>query len=68
MKIELDEQDIAEIEFLFSPVYEFFESNFDKTLLWFTTPNPMLGNVSPVYLMQLGCIRKVRKFIVNSLE
>ena len=39
-----------------------------KTILWFQTPNPMLGNVSPRDMIMAGRFRKLLKFIQTALE
>lgn len=39
-----------------------------KTILWFQTPNPMLGNVSPRDMIIGGRFRKLLKFIQTALE
>ncbi|MFQ5433157.1 MAG: hypothetical protein ACE5EN_11715 [Nitrospinota bacterium] len=39
-----------------------------KTILWFQTPNPMLGNVSPREMIMAGRFRKLLKFIQNALD
>ena len=39
-----------------------------KTVLWFQTPNPMLGNVSPREMIIAGRFRKLLKFIQTALE
>ena len=38
----------------------------EKVLLWFSTPNPHFGNVSPDHLIERGRIHKVEEFIAAS--
>lgn len=45
-----------------------FFNNADKTRLWFKTRNPLLGNVSPAFMMYTGRIKKLIKFIDACLE
>jgi len=49
-------------------VAEFFEGDPEKTSLWFSTPNPMLGDVSPRDMLRFGRYKKLLKFIVNARE
>lgn len=39
-----------------------------KTVLWFRTPNPLLGNVSPKDMIRAGRINKLLRFIQTALE
>jgi hypothetical protein len=39
-----------------------------KTVLWFQTVNPMLGNVSPKQMIRAGRFKKLLKFIQTALE
>ena len=47
-------------------VDEFFKDE-DKTMLWFNTPNPLLGEQTPKDMIRLGRSRKLIKFIRNAL-
>jgi len=42
--------------------------DFDKTLLWFKLPNPLLGDVSPATMIKYGRYKKLISFIISSLE
>jgi len=44
-----------------------FFGNKNKAALWFNTPNPLLGGVSPVDTISLGKVDKLLKFIRNCL-
>ncbi len=46
-----------------SLVSAFFKSNEKKTDLWFSTENPILGNVSPDDLISLGKAPKLLKIV-----
>ena len=39
-----------------------------KTKLWFQTPNPMLGNVSPRDMIRLGRYNKLVRFVTQAME
>jgi hypothetical protein len=56
----------AEAELAWKVVYTFFGDR-DKAELWFKTENPMLGNVSPAYMIQTGRFDKLMKFINEAL-
>jgi hypothetical protein len=47
-------------------VAEYFDGNSQKTALWFRTPNPMLGNVSPRDMIRLGRYQRLLQFIVSA--
>jgi hypothetical protein len=40
----------------------------DKTRLWFSMPNPLLGGVSPIQMILLGKHKKLIKFIQRSIN
>lgn len=40
----------------------------DKTMLWFQTSNPLLGNVSPADMIRMGRFQKLLKFIQIARE
>lgn len=73
-KIRLDERMQAEIENRFREwavainlVAGFFK-DVDKTMLWFQTPNPLLGNVSPANMIKMGRFGKLLRFIQTARE
>ena len=47
---------------------EGFFNNQDKTLLWFTIPNPLLGGMSPRDMIRVGRFRKLLNFIQTALD
>jgi len=47
-------------------VAQFFR-NEQKTILWFKTPNPLLGDIAPRDMIKIGRFRKLRRFIQNAL-
>lgn len=49
-------------------VYEYFDQNFEKTLDWFVTRNPMLGGVSPYEMLKRGRSEKLLQFIKTSIS
>jgi len=46
----------------------YFEGDVDKTALWFKTPNPMLGSISPREMIRFGRYKRLLKFITESQE
>ena len=52
---------------LLNLVAEHFQGDAQKTALWFTTPNPLLGNISPRDMIRFGKSKKLFKFVVNAL-
>lgn len=51
---------------LLNLVAEHFKGDPIKTALWFTTPNPLLGNITPRDMIRLGRYKKLFKFIFNA--
>lgn len=45
-----------------------FNGNAEKASLWFKTPNPMLGNVSPRDMIRYGRFAKLQRFVVGALS
>ncbi len=52
---------------LMNLVAEFFSGDAKKTVLWFTLPNPSLGNIAPRDMIRFGRSKRLMKFIVNAL-
>jgi len=50
-----------------SLVGEFFGEE-GKTLLWFSTSNPMLGGLRPRDMIKIGRFNKLHKFIITALR
>lgn len=48
-------------------VSEYF-NDFNKTMLWFGIPNPLLGGISPRDMIRIGRFKKLLKFIQTSLD
>jgi uncharacterized protein (DUF2384 family) len=48
-------------------VAQFFGDE-QKTVLWFKTPNPLLGDMTPRDMIRIGRFRKLRRFIQNALS
>lgn len=53
---------------LLNLVAGYFDGNRLKTIQWFTTPNPLLGGLSPRDMIKLGRYNKLLKFVVNAME
>jgi hypothetical protein len=45
-----------------------FFNDLDKTILWFSTPNPLLGNISPRDMIRIGRSKKLLNFIQTALN
>jgi uncharacterized protein (DUF2384 family) len=52
----------------FDKIVQFFKGDTQKAWLWFKTPNPGLGNVSPINMILLGREKKLKMFIDSRLE
>jgi len=66
MPSELRER-IREWATLLNLVAEHFHGDGKKTALWFTTLNPLLGNVTPRDMIRFGRYRKLFKFVVTAI-
>ncbi len=53
---------------LLNLVAGFFKGDAQKTALWFTIQNPLLGNFSPRDMIRFGRYKKLMAFVLNSLE
>ena len=63
---ELHER-IREWAILLNLVAGHFKGDSNKTGLWFTVPNPLLGNVTPRDMIRFGRYKKLFRFILNAL-
>jgi hypothetical protein len=45
-----------------------FKEDREKTRLWFSMPNPLLGGVTPIQMILLGKHKKLIKFIQRSIN
>ncbi|CAM3007305.1 Uncharacterised protein [Legionella steigerwaltii] len=48
-------------------VEEFFQDP-EKTILWFSIPNPLLGGMAPRDMIRVGRFKKLLSFIQNALD
>lgn len=67
MPAELQER-IREWAPLLNLVAEHFQGDTEKTALWFTTINPLLGNISPRDMIRFGKYKKLLKFVMNAIS
>ena len=47
-------------------VAEYFEGDPARTALWFKTPNPLLGEISPRDMIRYGRYRKLLNFVIQA--
>lgn len=66
MPSELRER-IREWATLLNLVAEHFHGDEKKTALWFTTLNPLLGNVPPRDMIRFGRYKKLFKFVATAI-
>ena len=59
---------LLEIANLCNLVAEFFPREPHKVKLWFTTPNPQFGNISPRDMIRFGRYNKLRQFVLDARE
>lgn len=58
---------LEEIANTINMVAQIFDGDIDKTVAWFTTRNPLLGDISPKDMIRLGRYERLRRFIVNAV-
>lgn len=58
---------ITEWAVVLAKVADYFQDS-QKTILWFRTPNPLLGNVAPREMLRVGRFKKLHRFIMNALS
>jgi len=66
MPAELTER-VREWVVLINLVAGFFEGDRDKTYLWFTVPNPLLGGIPPRQMIRLGRFNKLFRLVHQAL-
>jgi uncharacterized protein (DUF2384 family) len=59
---------IDEIANVVSLVAQFFDGDGSRTALWFKTPNPMLGGISPRDMIRFGRYQRLLKFVLEALD
>lgn len=67
MPRELKER-LEEIGNIINLTATFFEGDLKKTSIWFTTKNPLLGDIAPRDMICYGRYEKLRKFILNAVS
>lgn len=60
-------QRLAEWATALNLVANFFKDE-QKTILWFNTPNPLLGDMTPRDMIRIGRFKKLLNFIQTALE
>lgn len=58
---------LEEIANTINMVARAFDGDVEKTLVWFRTRNPLLGDISPKDMIRLGRYERLRKFIINAM-
>lgn len=58
---------LQEIAITINLVAKVFEGDTDKTVAWFQTRNPLLGDISPKDMIRLGRFERLRKFIIQAM-
>ncbi len=57
---------LEEIANICNLVAQFFAGDAQKTVLWFRTKNPMLGDISPRDMIRFGRYDKLRRFVIDA--
>jgi hypothetical protein len=58
---------LTEIANTLNLVAKAFEGDISKAVTWFTTCNPMLGDITPRDMIRLGKYDRLRKYIVHAM-
>jgi hypothetical protein len=59
---------LEEIANIISLVAEYFDSDAEKTAVWFRTKNPALGDTSPLEMLRMNRHNNLRNFILSARE
>lgn len=49
-------------------VKNYFNGDLVKTDLWFWTKNPLLGELTPNYMIQIGRVKRLHQFIKTTIS
>ncbi|CAN5333548.1 hypothetical protein BH24PSE2_BH24PSE2_20930 [soil metagenome] len=63
--IELKER-LEQIANIVTLVAEYFDGDAERTALWFKTPNPMLGEISPRDMIRHSRYKKLLNFVMEA--
>lgn len=64
-----DESTQEKIDWVYEQVLTYFDGDEYKTVDWFRTPNPNLGNVTPLYMLQTEYkVDNLRNWVENVLD
>jgi hypothetical protein len=58
---------IIEIAVICEKVAGYFKGDAQKTFLWFSLPNTLLGNITPLEMIKLGRYKKLHHFVQDAL-
>ena len=58
---------MTEIGVICEQVAGYFKGDAQKTFLWFSLPNTLLGGISPIEMIKLGRYKKLYHFVQNAL-
>ncbi len=58
---------MTEIGVICEKVAGYFKGNAQRTFLWFSLPNTLLGSISPLEMIKLGRYKKLYHFVHNAL-
>jgi len=67
MPRELQER-LREWGVLLNLVAQYFQGDAKRTVLWFLTPNPLLGNITPRDMIRFGRSQKLFKFVWEAVR
>ncbi len=59
---------LEQIANIIAMVAGYFEGDEQKTSLWFKTPNPSLGEISPRDMIRLGRYKKLLRFVAEARQ
>lgn len=49
-------------------VAQAFDGDVERTVTWFRTANPLLGDIAPRDMIRMGRYERLRKFIINAMH
>ena len=58
---------LQRLKYICERVAGYFKGDAQKTFLWFSLPNTLLGGISPIEMIKLGRYKKLYHFVQNAL-
>lgn len=68
MDNKLSKEQNEQLTVILDLVDVYFKYDRERSLLWVNSTNPLLGMVTPIFMIETGRYLRLRKFVVNSIK